>query len=416
MSSNATSLSHIQNIVQKRDRSLGLNLSAKQSFNVPRNLKSEYVVIPSTSAPQFGSYFIFDIRDKNIILSDIMIQFNCSAITGISTPPANFPHFVPAYFFASKIELVVNNVCLDTYYPLQQFIQAQFSNEDPDRVLYNNLAGSYTSIAQRYTLGQATSNYYFKLRTIFNECHIPLLSDTHAVQLRVYLDTLANLVAVSSGTGTAISTLNFANLICKVVKLPSEISLNRISNMQKNPEHNIYHSLRFSPFGNIAANTTTQNFVLTPFVGNIVALFFVIRPVSALTRDEAYQFTAIKDFQLLDGFSSNMNGGSVINSAVALNYINSFNCKSSYVSETSASVNLYGAVVNNSANVYCWSFSSNLLTALSDGVLLGHKRFQGNEQLIINFNASIAASQLDVFAYTQSTLEQGSNYVKIYNL
>jgi len=41
---------------------------------------------------------------------------------------------------------------------------------------------------------------------------------------------------------------------------------------------------------------------------------------------------------------------------------------------------------------------------------------QGNEQLIINFNASIAASQLDVFCYTQSVLEQGSNYVKIYNL
>jgi hypothetical protein len=228
---------------------------------------------------------------------------------------------------------------------------------------------------------------------------------------------LSNLVAISTGNGSALAaTINFSNLICKVMKLPSEVALSRLQAMNKQPEHNIYHSLRYAPFGGIAANTTTQTFIMTPFVGSIVAIFFTVRPVATLNRDESYQFTAIRDFQLLDGTSSNMNGGTVINSQVALNYINSFNCKSSYVSETATGVNLAGVVTNNSANIYCFSFSTNLVTALQDGVLLSSKRFQGNEQLIINFNSGLAASQLDVWCYTQSVLEQGGNYVKIYNL
>lgn len=410
------SLSHLTNIVASRSKAYGLNLSQKQAFNVPNNLKSEYVVLPSTSAPSFGSFFIFDIKDKNIILSDLIIQFNCSAITGVTTPPTNFPHFVPAHFFCSKIEVIINNVCIDTYYPLQQFIATQFSHHDEDRLLYNNLAGSYASVAQRFTLNSAGSNYYLKLRSVFNEIHMPLLNETHQVQLRCYVDTLTNLVAVSTGGGAAVATINFANLICKVMKLPSELALSRLQNMNKAAEHNIYHSLRYAPFGGIAANTTTQTFIMTPFVGSVVAIFFVVRPVAALNRDESYQFTPIKDFQLLDGTSSNMNGGTVINSQIALNFLNAYNCKSSYPSEVATSVNLAGAINDNKANVYCFSFSSNLVHALSDGVLLGSKRFQGNEQLIINFNAGLAASQLDVFCYTQSVLEQGGNYVKIYNL
>ena len=102
---------------------------------------------------------------------------------------------------------------------------------------------------------------------------------------------------------------------------------------------------------------------MTPFVGSVVAIFFVVRPVATLNRDESYQFTPIKDFQLLDGTSSNMNGGTVINSAIALNFLNAYNCKSSYPSEVATSVNLAGAVNDNKANVYCFSFSSNLVHA-----------------------------------------------------
>ena len=101
--SSSSNIDHLTNLVQPRNNSLGLNLSAKQAVTVPSNLKSEFVIIPSTSQPQFGSYFIFDIKERNTIISDFIINFNLSAISGITGAPTNYPHFNPATFWLSKI-------------------------------------------------------------------------------------------------------------------------------------------------------------------------------------------------------------------------------------------------------------------------------------------------------------------------
>ena len=186
--------------------------------------------------------------------------------------------------------------------------------------------------------------------------------------------------------------------------------------MIKSPEHNIFHSVRYSPF-NIASGVANTSLVLSPFVGNVIALFFVVRPTASLTGNNCYQFTAIKDFAILDSSNANTIGGQNIPSSLALQYLNSFYSKSSYSSETSIGSNLAGTKCDNGANVYCWSFSSNLVEALDKGLLLSHRRFQGNEILQLNFTASLSASvQVDVWAYTQSALEQGANYVKVYAL
>ena len=55
---------HLTNLVQPRNQSMGLNLSAKRAVKVYLNLKSEFIIIPSTSQPQFGSYFFLYYRDK----------------------------------------------------------------------------------------------------------------------------------------------------------------------------------------------------------------------------------------------------------------------------------------------------------------------------------------------------------------
>jgi hypothetical protein len=230
------------------------------------------------------------------------------------------------------------------------------------------------------------------------------------------MDQLTNLINQSTLTGTGAATLNNANLIVKVLKLPAEIAVNRLNAMIKKPEQSIYHNLRYSPFA-VSTGVSSTTIVLTPFVGNIAALFFVIRNADKLTKNDAYQFTAISNFALLDSTSSNCVGGQAIPSALALNYLNQFYSKSSYNTETSLGANLAGTVTNTNANVYCWSFSSNLSEALQHGLLLGHRKFLGNEQLQISFTGSLAANvQIDVFAYCQSTLEQGANYVKVYAL
>ena len=93
MSNNASNTNVLTNILQPRNKSLGLNLSAKQAISVPA-IKSEFIIIPSTSQPNFGSYFIFDLKERCII-SDIILNFNVTAITGRSGDATNFPHFNP---------------------------------------------------------------------------------------------------------------------------------------------------------------------------------------------------------------------------------------------------------------------------------------------------------------------------------
>ena len=55
-----------------------------------------------------------------------------------------------------------------------------------------------------------------------------------------------------------------------------------------------------------------------------------------------------------------------------------------------------------------------MITILATGLLLGHRKFLGNEQLQITFTSSLLANvQIDVFAFCQSVIEQGAGYVKI---
>ena len=55
MSSNAANINQLTNIIKPRNKNLGLNLNADQSsIAAPSNLKSEIVIIPSTSQPNWG--------------------------------------------------------------------------------------------------------------------------------------------------------------------------------------------------------------------------------------------------------------------------------------------------------------------------------------------------------------------------
>ncbi len=83
MSNNSSSVAHLGNIIQARNNCLGLNLPQRQVFTVPANLKSKVGIIPSTSIPNWGSYFIFDVKERNVIISDITLNFNIGSITGL---------------------------------------------------------------------------------------------------------------------------------------------------------------------------------------------------------------------------------------------------------------------------------------------------------------------------------------------
>ena len=401
----------LTSITRKRDGSMGINVSKSQKTDTPVGLRSEILQIPSSSQPSFGSYCVFDIKQKNIILHDTTLVINTTALTGLTGGTS--PRLSPAYFWWTRIEAVVNGVILDTYYPTQQFFLNQILNSNSDRIMVNNGVGNYASVTQRALMAStAGSNYIINLHTLFNEAHPTLMTDSHNVQLRVYFDTVANIVVAGGATGTGAVSINFANLVCKTTKLPPDVAQNRLALMNAQPEHLLYHDLRYGIF-NIGAGVPSSQIVLSSITGKVAFLFFTVKNVNALTGDGAFTYNKITNFSILDATSTNITSGQPISDALSLNYLSQFWTNSSYLSETSTGSNAQGTIVNNGANVYCWSFSSDAVASLSSGKLLSSRPFQGSEQLLIQYTGALASNvQVEVYAMCESLLEQGSMTVK----
>ena len=386
-----------------------------QYSNMPL-MKHETVIIPSTSAPAWGGYFIFDIREKNVRIHDIAIQFNASALTGYTVAtgaPTFLQRYTPAVFWASRIEIVQNNNVIDTIYPNQQFLMQQLFNPDERRALINAAEGSYSSISQRVTLSSSASSYYVDLSTYFSQTHLALYQSKDDIQVRVYMDTLANNVSPPTGgtftlsANTPVSTINSANLIVKLSRESPELATISQNLIKTRPHHFPFTELRFGTFV-VNAGTANTSIVLTPITGNVSFLLFTVRPTASLTGESAYSYTAISNFAILDGTSTNIVGGQAIPSQLNLLIMANNWIKSSYTNETSV-----GSGVNTNANVYCYSFGADPITTVENATFLNSVKFSGNEQLQIQFTSSLGASvQVDVYAFVESYVEVSSNSVR----
>ena len=375
----------------------GLNLNRQQLVDVPP-AKHEYIIIPTTSAPAWGGYFTIDFKEKHLFCHDLILQFNVSAISGLTGSVANYPNYTPAYFWWTRIELVVAGIVIDNLYPVQQFLLNNLFVTDEDRRNANNGAGAYDSLSQRNALATATSNYYVNLFSLFKQAHIPLLFNHTELQIRVYMDTLANNVNQSTLTGTAVSNINFVNLIAKVSKIQNEQS-NLMKKQISNNRHDYkFHELRYGT-ATIQSGVVSSNIILSQITGPISAIFFVVRPIASVAQNSCYQFTAISSYALLNSASTNISGGQVIPSSLALQVLNKHWTLSSYCAETAI------GITDNKANVYMYSFSADPIESIEKGLTLNTYRFTGTEQLNLNFVSSIgAAIQVDFFGLSDAVL------------
>ena len=136
------------------------------------------------------------------------------------------------------------------------------------------MQGSYNFLAQKGTLGSvATQNYYIKLKTFHDKAHSSIWYDLQNFQICCYIDTLANTVSQSTGTKAQAATSNYANVILKKENTPSDLATTKFNAMIKKTEHLFFYNFRNSPFAcNSGLSQTTV--VLTPFVGNVLNLFY----------------------------------------------------------------------------------------------------------------------------------------------
>lgn len=384
-----------------------IKVNSSQSVRLPP-MQHLTVLIPATSQPSWGGYSIFDLKEKGCSIHEITIKLNISPITGLTGTQANYPNYNPAFFFLQRLEIVINNNIIDTVYPEEQWLRNQLFEYDEKRKYINLLCGDYSNIAQRNALATTQSEYYIPLWSIFKQTHLTLLNSTHEVQLRCYWNTAVNNINVGTLTGIPQSTINSGVLLVKLSRHSQPTLQLRFRDMPPvSPHHSKFSELRYGTF-TVNAGTSSSNIVLTPIVGPVAFLIFIVRNSANLYGSNYWNFQAVKDWAILDASSTNITGGVQITHKDAVLLLNKDNTLSSYCTENSLST-----TNNNNANVYIYAFSGNIPDVIHSGRSLGYHYFQGNEQILINFNSQLSANvQVDVYAYCDSAVEQSTNYVK----
>ena len=159
----------------------------------------------------------------------------------------------------------------------------------------------------------------------------------------------------------------------------------------------------------VQSGLASTSIILNNVVGNIACLLFTVRSTTAGSLP--WNYLPIASFALADSGGTNIVGGQAIPAAYAVNLLNKDFCKSSYNTETS-----YGSN-NQSANVFCWSFSADMISALTHGQALSSRRMTGQEQLILTFPSTLTSPvQVDVYAYAESIVDMTLTSVRKINI
>lgn len=384
--------------------STGMSVTNNQSEGVPSGLITEIIQIPSVSQCQFGSLFVIDIKETNILLNNITLAFSTTAgVTGLTG--ATTTALSPFVYAFSRIELVVNNIVIDSIYGNQQHIIQNQLNYNYDRDHINQAWGAYDQLSKRQTLATTANTYFVNLQCFVDQIKFPILNSSHTLQLRIYMNNLADLLTTTGTiTGTAACALT-AVAICKVTRLPPLLAQAKLSSLMSRPVSRFFHSTSYGLY-TLQSGASNYQIVLSAIVGKVAQLTFVVRKTTELTGENSFKYQKIKDFSILNSSSINITGGVAVSSELALKHLNLYWNRSSITTETDA------GATDNKQYIYNWSFSSDNLTAVESGRLLGSRQFYGNESLIINFSSATSVNyQVDVYCLMENVLTIGGNYV-----
>jgi hypothetical protein len=377
------------------------NHAAGQTAHTNYALNHNILTIPSTTQANWGgSPFIIDIKQNGIQLHECILALSPGSLTG-STTTGNYPHYIPAPFFIQRVEIVVAGQIIDTNYGLNIFLKNQLFNDDQKRALVNAGMGPYLSPATLFAMTSTPTTWYVPLRLLFTQAHFNILNQNHYVQLRVYLQNLANVVDTTGCTVTTLATSNLtASLIARATFLDSATQSNKLAQLTKAPRDYQYLSELYQPISvQSGVSQTTQNL---PNFGNakIDTLYFVVRPVgSGLTGSNTFNFSQIANFNILSSTGQSLVGGVAIPHALAETEFNRWWSQSSFTSE--------GFQGLNNSYVYIWSFSEANVRTQMTGQNLGYLQFGGSEQLQIVFNSTLSTGvQIDVFGLAFANLRQ----------
>ena len=385
------------------------NTSKSQEIgSLPPGLKHEFLTVNSITAPSFGSNFTIRTTEKGYI-QDATLVFNVGAVAGYTGTNANVaPRFSPTHFWFQKIELVQSGEVIQVIYPDANWLKTQLYTKEDDRLVLNYASGIYSSQSNRYSMAITTSNYYLPLRSLFNETYLPILTDNQAIEFRVWMQPLANLVTTTGLTVTTLtSSINSCSVILKMTKLPSEQLAKEAQAIMKVPKHLRFHEARYVQ-GTALSGITSYTLPLTNIVGKVASMYFIVRPSASMTLDNVFSYSDILSFEIRDGGGTNIVGGQAIYSLYNRTIMSQHFNRSFYLLDVPSAIS--------NSYVFQYSWSVNPFDATNNGKSQSYRTFQGSENLIINWSSALGANtDITAFFCTQCYVEQsGSGTKRIY--
>jgi hypothetical protein len=180
---------------------------------------------------------------------------------------------------------VQNNQIIDTIYPQSNFLLHQCFLSNEDRQLVNDGAGDYADFTKLFLKTNTntqneiqftgTSNqgeyWYLPLWSYFHSSHIPMLYPKDDLQIRLYMDTLANCLywdsTIAANVGKTPSASLTCNLLCNVTRLGQDVNLHRLQALNRSVEHYKFLELRYGTT-TIQSGVTSFNYVLNAITGS----------------------------------------------------------------------------------------------------------------------------------------------------
>lgn len=378
-----------------------LNLPANQAAGVSKELKHETVRVPSSSTPVWGSFFNVLLRQKNFELHNTTLELSLNALSGVTDSSGASCGISPTWFWFTRIDVLINGVTLQSLYPLSQFLRTQyFSTCDEKRTLacYQSGCDANISTSSLISKSSTASVWYLPMRTLFDNCSLPLLFQSQDVELRFYMDTLSNQIVTTNNrtfTGTPSATINSAQLLLNVTQLPPSRVQDITTTLTRAPLSYAFNEERVMTVA-LQSGSTGYSIPLTGFVGTVSILLFTIRTTSPTGAYQWNYNTNLYSFEVLNGNSISIVGGQPY-----LDLQARYQAASRWINTT------YPIVSGAGAYFYSWSTSPE--DSENDSSHFGSYMFTANETLNLKFNVAPTSNiQVDLFALTHSAVQVGS--------
>ena len=375
--------------------------SSKSSGHIPRGTKYEHLITPSTSAPSFGSPVTIQFRQKNVDLSQLILEFYLTAISGTTSVETSSVSYVSAFYFWDKCEILVAGQTVDTIYSWQNFLVHQLFHDTEERTHINTAAGDYASHSSRATKSASANYWYCPLFSAFNVSSYPFLQNSGDLELRIWLNPISSCYTVSSsGTASNISgSISALNLITRQTRHPNHV-WNALGTLFRKASALDYPILDSKTQSWTITSSSTASLVMSSITGYVPYIVFVIRSSSPTGSSQWTYNTTLTQFEILSSSSENIVGGQPVKDEFARLILGHQWSNSLYLTESSGA--------------FIYSFCASPEEAMN-GINTGGHVFSGSEQLKLTFS-SAQTVQVDLYAPTYAALRSNGQTLQKFSL